>query len=91
MRVGTGRAGAGGCIDFEKSTHIGIRGISSGPGLQEKSDKLGYRTITMDEFDKIGAEGAASLTKERIGDDPCVIILVSSMLARSCLSTRRCA
>ena len=69
-----GRAGAGGCIDFEKSTHIGIRGISAGPGLQQKSDALGYRTITMDEFDKIGPEGAASLTKERIGDDPCVII-----------------
>ena len=28
-----GRAGAGGCIDFEKSTHIGIRGISTGAEL----------------------------------------------------------
>jgi len=70
-----GRAGAGGCIDFGKSTHIGIRGINTGAQLQDHSDELGYRTITMDEFDKIGAKGAATLTKERIGDDPCVIIL----------------
>ena len=70
-----GRAGAGGCIDFGRSTHIGIRGISTGPELQEKSDVLGYRTITMDEFDKIGPKGAAILTMERVGDSPCVIIL----------------
>jgi len=69
-----GRAGAGGCIDFEKSTHIGIRGISSGPELQAHSDEEGYRTITMDEFEEIGPKAAAEITKERIGDDPCVII-----------------
>jgi len=69
-----GRAGAGGCIDFEKSTHIGIRGISAGPELQQKSDEEGYRTITMDEFDQIGAKDAAAIVKERIGDVPCVII-----------------
>jgi agmatinase len=69
-----GRAGAGGCIDFEKSTHIGIRGISSGPELQAHSDEEGYLTITMDEFEEIGPKEAAAKTKERIGDDPCVII-----------------
>ena len=70
-----GRAGAGGCINMEKSTHIGIRGISAGPELQEHSDKKGYRTITMDRFEEIGPKGAAQITKERIGDEPCVIIL----------------
>ena len=65
----------GGCIDFAKSTHIGIRGVSTGPALQNHSDELGYWTITMDKFDKIGPKGAATLTKERIGNDPCVIIL----------------
>jgi len=70
-----GRAGAGGCIDFEKSTHIGIRGISAGPELQQMSNRQGYRTITMDRFDEIGAKGAAQITKERIGEDPCVILL----------------
>merc|ERR1712212_1241017 len=60
-----GRAGAGGCIDFEKSTHIGIRGISAGPELQQKSDEEGYRTITMDEFDQIGAKDAAVIVKVR--------------------------
>ena len=69
-----GRAGAGGCIDFEKSTHIGIRGISTGAELQKHSDELGYRTITMDEFDDIGPKGAAKITMERIGNAPCVII-----------------
>ena len=70
-----GRAGAGGCIDFGRSTHIGIRGISTGAELQQKSNELGYRTITMDEFDKIGPKGAADVTLERIGNSPCVIIL----------------
>jgi len=70
-----GRAGAGGCIDFAKSTHIGIRGISAGAELQKHSDEQGYKTITMDEFDEIGPKGAAMLTKERIGDEPCIIIL----------------
>ena len=61
-----GRAGAGGCIDFAKSTHIGIRGISAGPELQAHSDEQGYRTITMDEFDKIGpySSGLALIMKE---------------------------
>merc|ERR1712088_656474 len=70
-----GRAGAGGCIDFEKSTHIGIRGISSGPELQAHGDEEGYRTITMDEFEEIGPKAAAEITKERIGDDPGVNIM----------------
>ena len=70
-----GRAGAGGCIDFEKSTHIGIRGISAGADLQKHSDEQGYRTVTMEEFDEIGPKGAATVTRERIGDEPCVIIL----------------
>ena len=70
-----GRAGAGGCIDFHKSTHIGIRGISAGAELQKHSNEQGYRTITMDEYDEIGPKGAATVTKERIGDEPCVIIL----------------
>jgi len=70
-----GRAGAGGCIDFHKSTHIGIRGISAGSELQKHSDELGYLTICMEDFENVGAKGAARLVMERIKDDPCVIIL----------------
>merc|ERR1712184_165854 len=43
--------------------------------LQAHSDEEGYRTITMDEFEEIGPKAAAEITKERIGDEPCVIIL----------------
>ena len=70
-----GRAGAGGCIDFQKSTHVGIRGITAGPDLQKHSDRLGYKTIFMEEFEKIGPRSAAKVAMERIGSDPCVIIL----------------
>ena len=70
-----GRAGAGGCIDFQKSTHVGIRGITAGPDLQKHSDRLGYKTIFMEEFENIGPRSAAKVAMERIGSDPCVIIL----------------
>ena len=49
--------------------------LCAGPELQQHSDKEGYRTITMARFDEIGPKGAAQITKERIGDEPCVIIL----------------
>ena len=70
-----GRAGATGCIDFHRSTHIGIRGISEGTSLQEHSDSLGYRTISMDKFVELGPVEAAKVVKKRAGAQQCVIIL----------------
>jgi len=67
------RAMEDGCIDVEKSTHIGIHGSMSSADLKNEDEEKGWLTITMDEFVEKGPEAVAEIVKERIGDAPTII------------------
>ena len=62
-----------GCVDVEKSTHVGIHGSMGSPGLMKEDHDKGWLTITMDEFVEKGPLEVAGIIKKRIGDCPTVI------------------
>lgn len=68
------RAMEDGCVDIEKSAHIGIHGSMSSDELLKEDTEKGWLTITMDEFVQKGPEAVAEIMKERIGDDTPTII-----------------
>ena len=68
------RAMEDGCVDVEKSAHIGIHGSMADDTLMKEDTENGWLTITLDEFVQKGPEGAAEIVKERIGDDTPTII-----------------
>ena len=67
------RAMEDGCVDIEKSTHIGIHGSMGSDDLLKEDQEKGWLTITMDEFVEKGPLKVAEIVKERIGDAPTVI------------------
>jgi len=67
------RAMEDGCVDVERSTHIGIHGSSSGPDLVNEDTEKGWLTITLEDFVQKGPEEVAEIVKERIGDAPTII------------------
>ena len=62
-----------GCVDVEKSTHIGIHGSMGGADLMKEDEEKGWLTITLDDFVQKGPEEVAEIVKERIGDAPTII------------------
>ena len=62
-----------GCVDAEKSTHVGIHGSMASVDLMQEDKEKGWLTITMDEFVEKGPVEVASIIKERIGDTPTII------------------
>ena len=62
-----------GCVDIERSTHIGIHGSMGSPDLMKEDTENGWLTITLDEFVEKGPEEVANIVKERIGDAPAII------------------
>ena len=62
-----------GCIDIEKSTHIGIHGSQASVDLMNEDAEKGWLTITLDEFVEKGPAEVAEIVKERIGDAPTMI------------------
>lgn len=67
------RAMEDGCVDVEKSTHIGIHGSMGGADLMKEDEEKGWLTITLDDFVQKGPEEVAEIVKERIGDAPTII------------------
>ena len=67
------RAMEDGCVDVEKSTHIGIHGSMGGADLMKEDEEKGWLTITLDDFVQKGPEEVAEIVKERIGDAPAII------------------
>ena len=63
-----------GCVDLERSTHVGIHGSMSSADLMQEDKDKGWLTITMDEFVEKGPVEAANIVKERIGEDTPTII-----------------
>ena len=63
-----------GCVDLERSTHVGIHGSMSSADLMQEDQDKGWLTITMDEFVEKGPVEAANIVKERIGEDTPTII-----------------
>ena len=63
-----------GCVDVEKSTHIGIHGSASSDELEKEDEGKGWLTIRLEEFVQKGPEAVAEIVKERIGDDTPTII-----------------
>ena len=62
-----------GCVDIEKSTHIGIRGSMSSGDLMKEDEGKGWLTITIEDFVQKGPEEVAKIVMERIGDAPTII------------------
>jgi len=67
------RAMDDGCVDIEKSTHIGIHGSMSSDALMKEDEANGWITITLDDFVEKGPQQVAEIVKERIGDAPTII------------------
>ena len=67
------RAMEDGCVDIEKSTHIGIHGSMGSDDLLREDQEKGWLTITLDEFVEKGPVEVAEIVKERIGDAPTII------------------
>jgi len=62
-----------GHIDASKSVQIGIRGNSYTLDWRDSSQRLGYRVITMDEFEELGMDKTIEIIRQRIGDSPIYI------------------
>jgi guanidinopropionase len=66
-----------GAVDPARSIQIGMRGHPSGAihegGVGGSSRALGYRVVTMQEFEAQGIEATVSLIRERVGTSPCYI------------------
>eukprot|EP00092_Neocalanus_flemingeri_P064070 GFUD01077644.1.p1 GENE.GFUD01077644.1~~GFUD01077644.1.p1 ORF type:complete len:493 (+),score=124.32 GFUD01077644.1:42-1520(+) len=67
------RAMEDGCVDIERSTHIGIHGSMGSADLMKEDTEKGWLTITMDDFVEKGPQEVADIVKERIGDAPTII------------------
>jgi guanidinopropionase len=59
-----------GHIDTARSVQIGMRGNTATLAWRQSSYRLGYRVITMEEFEAMGVEAAVALIRERVGDAP---------------------
>ena len=62
-----------GHIDPSKSIQIGIWGNSYTLDWRDVSQHLGYRVITMDEFEEIGLDKTIEIIRQRVGDSPLYI------------------
>jgi guanidinopropionase len=66
-----------GAVDASRSIQVGMRGHPSSAihagGVGGSSRALGYRVVTMQEFETIGIDAAVKLIRERAGDLPCYI------------------
>ncbi len=62
-----------GQVDPHKSVQIGIRGNPRTLDWLEPSDRLGYKVITMDQYEEAGPERCMEIIQERIGDAPLYI------------------
>ena len=64
-------------IDPARSIQIGMRGHPSGSihkgGVGGSSRELGYRVVTMAEFEDMGVKAALDLIRSRVGDAPAYI------------------
>merc|ERR1719187_1371091 len=67
------RAMEDGCVDVEKSTHIGIHGSMASKDLLDEDAANGWQTMMLDEFVREGPESAAKIVKARVGNKPCVV------------------
>jgi len=67
------RAMEDGCVDIEKSTHIGIHGSMASDELMKEDEGKGWLTITLEDFVEKGPAAVAEIVKERIGDAPTII------------------
>jgi arginase family enzyme len=63
-----------GLIDTDRSLMIGLNG---GLAVLDMEDwaKARYRTIDLDEFDRLGVDGVISEIRERVGDAPVYVTL----------------
>jgi guanidinopropionase len=66
---------AEGHIDPSKSVQIGIRGNAYTLDWRESSHRIGYRVISMDEFEELGIETTIETIRQRVGDSPLYITL----------------
>ncbi len=66
-----------GAVDPLRSTQVGMRGHPSGAihkgGVGGSSRELGYRVVTMQEFESLGIEATVQLIRERVGSRPAYI------------------
>lgn len=66
-----------GAVDPGRSVQIGMRGHPSGAihkgGVGGSSHELGYRVVTMQEFEELGVANTLALIRERVGDGPAYI------------------
>jgi guanidinopropionase len=64
-------------VDPHRSVQIGMRGHPSGAihkgGVGGSSRELGYRVVTMQEFEELGVDSTLALIRERVGDGPAYI------------------
>jgi len=64
-------------VDAKRSVQIGMRGHPAGAihagGVGGSSRAMGYRVITMQEFEEIGIAGALEIIRQRVGDGPAYI------------------
>jgi guanidinopropionase len=61
---------AEGHVDPSKSVQIGIRGNAYTLDWRESSHRIGYRVISMDEFEEIGIEKTIETIRRRVGNSP---------------------
>jgi guanidinopropionase len=66
-----------GAIDASRSIQIGMRGHPSGSihkgGVGGSSRDLGYRVVTMQEFEDLGVARTVEMIRDRVGDSPAYI------------------
>jgi guanidinopropionase len=66
-----------GAVDPAISTQVGMRGHASGSihkgAVGARSRELGYRVVTMDEFESLGVAATVQLIRERVGTRPAYI------------------
>ena len=66
-----------GAVDPTRSIQVGMRGHPSSAihagGVGGSSRALGYRVVTMQEFENLGVDATVRLIRERVGDSACYI------------------
>jgi guanidinopropionase len=66
-----------GAVEPGRSVQLGMRGHPSGAihkgGVGGSSRELGYRVVTMQEFEQLGIDRTIALIRDRVGDGPAYI------------------